>query len=114
MVDYDSNNVFALMLRKELNPPPRVVYEDDLVFAFHDHKPKAPVAILVIPKFPCVDFSDFMEKTKAEDVAKFFHKVREIAQKYTNGHFKVLTNNGSKVGQEVFHFHIHIRGELPS
>ena len=114
MAEYNHQNVFAMMLRGELEPQPSVVYQDSLVFAFHDHKPKAPVAILVIPKFPCVDFNHFMKLTEPGRVAEFFQKVHEIAQTHTSGHYKILTNNGVDAGQEVFHFHVHIRGELPA
>ena len=32
--------------------PAKIVYEDDLVLAFHDIDPKAPVHVLLIPKKP--------------------------------------------------------------
>ena len=50
MMAYDSNNIFARILRKEI--PARTVYEDDFALAFHDIAPQAPKHVLVIPKGP--------------------------------------------------------------
>ena len=40
--------VFCKILAGEI--PCKKVYEDDLVLAFHDIEPKAPVHVLIIPK----------------------------------------------------------------
>ena len=42
---YDSNNIFAKILRKEI--PCSKVYEDDCALAFHDIHPKAKIHALV-------------------------------------------------------------------
>jgi len=44
---YDSNNVFARILRGEI--PCKKVYEDAHTLAFHDINPQAKVHVLVIP-----------------------------------------------------------------
>ena len=52
---YDTNNIFAKILRGEI--PCDKVYEDETALAFRDISPQAPTHILVIPKgalyFPC-------------------------------------------------------------
>ena len=40
--------IFCKIIKKEL--PAEVVYEDDMVLAFKDIRPLAPVHVLVIPK----------------------------------------------------------------
>ncbi|MBT7583309.1 MAG: HIT domain-containing protein, partial [Kordiimonadaceae bacterium] len=45
---YDSENIFAKILRGEI--PCNKVYEDEYALAFHDINPQAPVHTLVIPK----------------------------------------------------------------
>ena len=45
---YDSNNIFARILRGEI--PCDKVYEDDHVLAFRDIRPHAKVHVLLIPK----------------------------------------------------------------
>ena len=50
MTAYDSNNIFAKILRGEF--PCYKVYEDDHVLAFLDIMPRVPGHTLVIPKAP--------------------------------------------------------------
>jgi histidine triad (HIT) family protein len=54
---YDSNNIFARILRGEI--PAKKVFENEHALAFHDINPQAPVHILVIPKGAYVSFDDF-------------------------------------------------------
>ena len=49
---YDSNNIFAKILREEI--PACRVYEDDATLAFMDVMPQSPGHTLVIPKKPTV------------------------------------------------------------
>ena len=44
---YDSNNIFAKIIRKEI--PANIVFEDEKILAFHDISKAAPIHILVIP-----------------------------------------------------------------
>lgn len=108
--NYDTNNIFAKIIRGEL--PARKVYEDEAVLAFHDIAPNAPVHVLVIPKGEYIDFSDFVSKASAEEVTYYFSKINEIANMLglEEEGFRLTTNKGSKSGQSVFHFHTHILG----
>jgi len=45
-----SKTLFEKVIAREI--PATIVYEDDLVLAFRDIKPQAPVHVLVIPKKP--------------------------------------------------------------
>lgn len=104
---YDRNNIFAKIIRGEL--PCKKVHEDENLIAFHDINPVAPVHILVAPKKDCINYTDFINSTTAEDVSHFFTKVNQIALAHT-GDFRLVTNCGVESGQTVFHFHIHIIG----
>ncbi len=110
---YDSNNIFARILRGEL--PAKKVYEDDTVLAFNDIAPKAPVHVLVIPKKPYVSMDDFARDAGAEEVGAFFKTVGAIARKLglaENG-YRLILNIGGHGGQEVPHIHVHILGGRP-
>ena len=63
---YDSDNIFAKILRGEI--PNSTVYEDDHVLAFHDIQPAAPTHILVIPKGKYSDMTDFSANAGAEEI----------------------------------------------
>jgi len=105
---YDQNNIFAKIIKKEI--PCKSVYEDEKVLAFYDINPQAPIHILVIPKGEYISFDDFVIKASEEDVVYFFKKVREIAkaQGLSEVGYRIIANHGEKVGQVVFHFHLHI------
>ena len=44
----DPDCIFCKIIDKKI--PSKIVYEDDLAFAFEDVNPQAPVHILVVPK----------------------------------------------------------------
>ncbi|GLQ05255.1 histidine triad nucleotide-binding protein [Sneathiella chinensis] len=107
---YDSENIFAKILRGEI--PNQTVYEDDGILAFHDIAPKTPVHVLVIPKGAYVDMDDFTANAPAEVISDFFRKSGQIARDLgvVEGGYRIVTNNGENAGQIVPHFHIHIMG----
>ena len=72
MTAYDTNNVFAKILRGEF--PCFKVYEDEHVLAFLDIMPRAPGHTLVIPKALArnildIDIEDYLH------VARATHKI---------------------------------------
>jgi len=108
---YDSNNVFAKIIRGEI--PSKKVYEDDKVLAFYDVAPAAPTHVLVIPKGEYGDYIDFISKASPQDVLHYFTTIKEIARILGfsgNEGFRICSNIGAKAGQTVFHFHTHILG----
>lgn len=105
---YDKKNIFAKIIEKEIEAD--IIFEDDKLIAFKDIAPQAPIHLLVIPKGEYMDFTDFVELAKPEDVSHFFKKVSEIAEKHCGEHFRICSNNGAWAGQTVFHFHMHIIG----
>ena len=85
------------------------LYEDDLVFAFRDLYPKAPVHGLVIPKRHVATLNDF----EADDSA-LLGRLMLVAQRIASEHeltgYRVAMNVNSEGGQVVFHAHLHILG----
>ena len=106
MPSYDSNNIFAKILRGEL--PCYRVYEDDKAFAFLDIMPRAPGHTLVLPKAPARNILD----STPDDLAH----VAKVAQKIAQAAIKAFGADGITVqqfnegagGQVVFHLHVHI------
>lgn len=106
---YDSNNVFAKILREEI--PCKKICESEHALAFHDVSPSAPVHALVIPKGPYQSYSDFMANAADAEILDFFRTVQTVAHGQGVGDaFRLITNNGAPVGQSVHHFHVHILG----
>ena len=110
---YDSNNIFARILRGEI--PSRRVYEDDWAIAFHDIAPQAPVHILVIPRGPYVALSDFVATASDAEIAGFFRAVGTVAKQegLEPPGYRILSNMGKHSGQEVPHLHVHLFGGGP-
>jgi histidine triad (HIT) family protein len=110
---YDTNNVFARIIRGEI--PAAKVYEDDSVLAFKDNTPSAPIHIIVVPKAGYTSFEHFTRTASAEEIGHFFKTVGTIAKQLgaeENG-FRLVTNNGPDAGQTVMHFHVHILAGEP-
>jgi diadenosine tetraphosphate (Ap4A) HIT family hydrolase len=110
---YDSNNVFARILRGEI--PCKKVYEDEYALAFHDINPQAKVHALVIPKGAYVSFDDFSAGASEAEIAGFMRAVGKVARQLglAESGYRILANHGRHSHQEVPHFHVHIFGGQP-
>ena len=107
---YDSNNVFAKILKGEI--PCDRVYEDDHVLAFKDINPKGPTHVLVLPKGSYTSLLDFSIRATVDEIAIFFQTVAKIAELLglQEKGFRLISNTGIDAGQEVSHFHVHLIG----
>ncbi len=110
---YDTNNIFAKILRGEI--PCQKVYEDEHVLAFKDIQPRAPVHVLVIPKGAYVSLDDFHEKASDAEVAAFTRAVGKVARMsgVADSGYRVIANTGVDGHQEVPHLHFHVLGGRP-
>ncbi|MEQ8973955.1 MAG: histidine triad nucleotide-binding protein [Coleofasciculus sp. C1-SOL-03] len=103
-----SETIFSKIIRREI--PADIVYEDDLVLAFKDVAPKAPVHILLIPKKPIPQLA----AAESQDHALMGHLLltakRVAEQVGLNQGYRVVINNGADGGQTVDHLHLHILG----
>ncbi|EDX75206.1 hypothetical protein MC7420_2210 [Coleofasciculus chthonoplastes PCC 7420] len=103
-----SETIFSKIIRREI--PADIVYEDDLVLAFKDVAPKAPIHILLIPKKPIPQLA----AAESHDHALMGHLLltakRVAEQVGLNQGYRVVINNGADGGQTVDHLHLHILG----
>src|SRR6187551_3196529 len=84
------NCIFCKIVRGEI--PSRKVYEDDLVYAFHDIHPVAPVHFMLVPK------------EHIESMARLAQQQGSIEG------FRTIVNTGRVGRQEVMHLHVHVLG----
>ena len=110
MKAYDSDNIFAKILRGEI--PCNKIYEDEHALCFHDVAPQAPVHALIIPKGSYRSFSDFATKASNVEREGFFQAVHKCAQllQLEEGGYRLLANHGADARQEVSHFLVHVCG----
>jgi histidine triad (HIT) family protein len=106
MTAYDTNNVFAKILRGEF--PCYKVFEDDHVLAFLDIMPRTPGHTLVIPKAPARNILD-IEPEDFAHVARASRKIARAAMQAFNADgITVQQFSEAAGGQVVFHLHMHV------
>jgi histidine triad (HIT) family protein len=104
-----SETIFSKIIRREI--PADIVYEDDLVLAFRDIQPQAPVHILVIPKQPIESIATVTSADR-EVLGHILVTIQQIAaQQGLSKGYRVVTNIGEDGGQTVSHLHFHLLGQ---
>ena len=116
-MSYDTNNIFAKILRGEI--PCDKVFENDHALAFKDISPLAKVHVLVIPKGAYTDVDDFSKNASKDEIVSLMQAVAEVCKitkvSLTEGGngFRLIANTGPDGSQEVPHFHYHVMGGEP-
>jgi len=102
------STVFGQIIQGKI--PCDKVFENDLLVAFKDIAPVAPVHILIVPKKEIPNLQSLMP----EDYSLMIEVVKvaqHLADEFdiTDG-YRLLTNNGPNAGQMIFHLHFHLIG----
>ncbi len=87
--------------------PSNKVYEDELVYAFYDIDPQAPVHFLVIPK-EHIPSAGAVTPENAGVVAHCFEVIAQVTKELGITDFRVVSNCGLQAGQSVPHLHFHV------
>ena len=103
------STIFSKIIAKEI--PADIVYEDELVLAFRDIAPQAPVHILIIPKEEIPTANDAGEQHEAT-LGRLFTVAARIARDegIAGNGYRLIVNCNEDGGQEVFHLHMHLLG----
>ena len=112
-MNYDNNNIFAKILRKEI--PCKKIYEDDFVLSFYDINPQKKIHALVIPKGKYIDLDDFSENASPNEIVGLIKGINIVAEKLgisteVGKGYRALANISDHGGQEVPHLHFHLFG----
>ena len=105
-----TDNIFLKIINKEI--PAEIIYEDEIILAFNDISPQAPVHILVIPKKEIKKLSA-SETADKELLGHLMITAKKIASDLELNDYRLVVNNGAEAGQTVFHLHIHILAGRP-
>ena len=103
------SSIFSKIIAGEI--PADIVYEDELVLAFRDIAPQAPVHVLIIPKREIATANDV---TAADEAA--LGRMMTVAAKIAAAEgiaadgYRLIVNCNEHGGQEVFHLHMHLLG----
>lgn len=100
--------LFCRIAAKEI--PTDFVYEDELVVAFRDINPQAPVHLLIIPKDHIPSVRE-IETAHPLLASRLLRVARDLAEREgLAGGFRLVTNAGPDAGQTVPHLHLHLLG----
>jgi len=103
---YDSNNIFAKILRGEI--PAVKVFENAKTLAFMDVMPEADGHVLVVPKEAAEDILSLSPEGLTATMATV-QKVAQAADKaLAPDGILIKQYNRAAAGQSVFHIHFHI------
>ena len=93
------------------NIPGNKVYEDEMIYAFKDINPVAPVHVLIVPKVH-IDSVNALDSENVKYVAHIFEKIPEIARSQGIESYRIINNCGKDAGQSVMHLHFHLIGSM--
>lgn len=105
----DINCLFCKIVEGTI--PSTKVYEDDLVIAFRDIQPVAPVHILIVPKNHISSANDITIEN-SNVISHIFVIASKIAKELgiAEDGYRIVNNCGENGGQTVKHLHFHLIG----
>ena len=106
------DTIFSKIVRGEA--PADIVYRDDLVTAFRDISPQAPVHILIIPNKAIPTVNDVTPEDETT-LGHMFVVAAKLAQEegIADDGYRLIVNCNRDGGQIVFHLHMHLLGGRP-
>ena len=105
-MSYDSNNIFARILRGEI--PAHKVFEDEHTLAFMDVMPQVDGHTLVIPKATAENIHDVPQAALAATILATQRVAGAVQRAFAAPGILIAQLNGSAAGQSVFHLHFHV------
>ncbi|MBV7408069.1 HIT domain-containing protein [Maritimibacter sp. DP1N21-5] len=109
---YDTQNIFAKILRGEI--PNKTVIETEHTLAFEDIAPQAPVHVLVIPKGPYQTWDHFAAEASEAEIVDYTRTIQAVVNQFDlapgddREGYRLIVNAGEAGIQEVPHLHTHI------
>ena len=106
IMSYDSNNIFAKIIRGEA--PCVKVYEDEHTFVMMDIMPQAEGHTLVLTKEPAEMIYDLSPEAAAACIQTTQRVAKAVRKALQPDGMMIAQFNGAAGGQTVFHVHFHI------
>jgi histidine triad (HIT) family protein len=89
--------------------PAEIKFQDELVIAFSDINPQAPVHLLVVPKLHVENAAELAAQSPAA-LSALFSTAAHLAKTEGLSGYRSVFNTGADAGQSVFHAHLHLLG----
>ena len=77
-MNYDKNNIFAKILRKEI--PCKKIFENDYVLSFYDINPQKKIHALLIPKGEYINLDDFNNRASDQEIVALSKAITEVSK----------------------------------
>lgn len=105
-------SIFTKIVNGEIDAD--IVYQDELVTAFRDINPAAPIHILIVPNLEIATAADL---TPADEqvAGRMMIIASQIAAQegLEEKGYRLILNCKEHGGQEVYHMHLHLVGGRP-
>lgn len=103
------HDLFLNIVQKKIKAD--IIYQDNLVTAFHDMHPKAPVHILIVPNILIPTINDVTYQHELI-LGRLFLVASKIAimQNINDSGYRLIINCNKDAGQEIYHLHMHLLG----
>lgn len=101
--------IFQKIIDREIPAP--LVYEDELVAAFNDVNPQAPIHVLIVPKklIPRVGEAGAEDQAALGALLLAAGKIADkLGIKDRSKGFRLVINHGRDAGESVPHLHVHL------
>lgn len=101
--------IFQKIVDREIPAP--LVYEDDLVAAFNDIAPQAPIHVLIVPKKVIPRVGEAVAEDQATLGALLLAAGKiagKLGIKDRSQGFRLVINHGKDAGETVPHLHVHL------
>lgn len=89
--------------------PATIVASTEEAIAFRDIDPQAPVHVLVVARDHHADVAQ-LAAADPQLLAAVVRLGHEVAERESDGDFRLIFNTGLGAGQSVFHVHAHVLG----
>ena len=106
------STLFAKIVRGEI--PADIVYQDELVTAFRDIQPAAPVHLLIVPN-RVIPTANEVGASEEAVLGRMHRVAAELAARegIAESGYRLIINCNAHGGQEVYHLHMHLLGGRP-
>jgi histidine triad (HIT) family protein len=103
------STIFAKIIAGEARAD--IVYRDEMVTAFKDIRPQAPIHILIVPNKEIATVNDVTPEDEMV-LGHLFTVAKQIAkeQGIAESGYRLIVNCRDDGGQEIHHLHLHLLG----
>lgn len=108
---FNKDCIFCKIIKKEISS--NIIKETEYILVVQDLHPKAPYHYLILPKKHIINLNHIEDKDLfyVLEMAKVIRDISKDIQKEKGLNepldFNIISNNGAKAGQSVFHMHWH-------